>query len=759
MRSRRQSVSSKISGGSRKSKSSSGSSRASRSQSEGRRRSAVEPAVADRGGAAAAESGTATGASTTEPARMARRESSALRQSVPPSKQASNRSSVARLRYGTVDRSRPSTQDEVKYATGERQSILQAVASRKELIYKVALFAGLFLAALAVVLFMLALLSQWYTRPVTEETTTARSYPLCETADCVAHAAALTVKDPTAAGTPCFDFGRFVCSAWDKRLLMESLLAMTRMKANGSGGELMDRPADFMGLCKMARPAKDSAGVEAFKQFLRGEANFFVRGAATYGKLLEALVVLSGKWFVPLWFQFDHVAATENSRFITIKTEPLTTLWRKLHGTLKAYAGFVEQFIRVIYDNGTASVPASYLEFLRTESAEVQTKVLKWMSVAETDPHPMPVLGFKVGQRYSVFVSSTALMGAMNVATKALSAQQLLYHTVWWFVQQVGALTSNSLFETTTFALGESSALYEGLLCGIQHAANFPADDRKSVVETLNVVHSETSKVVRSSQTLGQPQRDWIYFMLLETQPVVWPLAPHFDPKDLPRLYGESVDNTRGFFGHWRSSHEGLAKQTGGPYHSAAAKFYRLDTTSLTFYEPVLKEIAVSTAAIQAPLYYGAGTEAMRYGGLGFAYADRLVRSMNVRTLLHASAFAVTPVADLKDRLLEAMLCSDRNEKLKAFPYLPALALAHAAYSKTVNGTSDIRLKGLEEYSAEQVFFMTACLTMCEQDSAGRRHSPNCNAAARNFAPFAEAFNCPLGSPMNRRDKCTILTS
>ncbi|XP_075742051.1 uncharacterized protein LOC142795093 [Rhipicephalus microplus] len=228
------------------------------------------------------------------------------------------------------------------------------------------------------------------------------------------------------------------------------------------------------------------------------------------------------------------------------------------------------------------------------------------MSVAETDPHPMPVsgslsdleefaprftandwtlaaskvLGFNVGEHYGVFVSSTTLLSAMDVATRALSAQQLLYHTVWWFVQQVGALTSNSLFETATFALGESSTLYQGLLCGIQvsltynillasqHAANLPDDARTSVMETLNVVHSETSKVVRSSKTLGKPRLDWIYFMLLETQPVVWPLAPNFEPADLPRLYGESVDNSRGFFGHWRSSHEGLAKNIGGCVNS-----------------------------------------------------------------------------------------------------------------------------------------------------------------------------------------------
>lgn len=193
--------------------------------------------------------------------------------------------------------------------------------------------------------------------------------------------------------------------------------------------------------------------------------------------------------------------------------------------------------------------------------------------------------------------------------------------------------------------------------------------------------------------------------------------------------------------------------------HSNATKFYRVDPTTLTGYSPQLKAVSVATAAFQAPLYYGAGTDAMRYGGLGFAYAQGLVRSMNVRSLLHAAAFALSPVAYWKDQLLEAMPCSDLDEKLKAFPFLPAMALAYAAYSKAVNATSEPRLKGLEEYTGRQIFFMTACRSLCEEDAAGHRQSLACSAAARNFAPFSEAFRCSYGSAMNRRDKCSLLTS
>ncbi|KAH7935387.1 hypothetical protein HPB52_006886 [Rhipicephalus sanguineus] len=60
-------------------------------------------------------------------------------------------------------------------------------------------------------------------------------------------------------------------------------------------------------------------------------------------------------------------------------------------------------------------------------------------------------------------------------------------------------------------------------------------------------------------------------------------------------------------------------------------------------------------------------------------------------------------------------------------------------------------------FTSTQVFFMTACLSLCEEDAAGRHRSDDCNAAARNFAPFVEAFGCSPGSPMNRREKCRLL--
>ncbi|KAH8026272.1 hypothetical protein HPB51_017810 [Rhipicephalus microplus] len=76
--------------------------------------------------------------------------------------------------------------------------------------------------------------------------------------------------------------------------------------------------------------------------------------------------------------------------------------------------------------------------------------------------------------------------------------------------------------------------------------------------------------------------------------------------------------------------------------------------------------------------------------------------------------------------------------------------------SQSVRGTEQPRLKGMEQFTGEQVFFMTMCLSLCQEDGP-LRSSPPCNAAVRNFAPFATAFNCSRRSAMNPAKKCHLL--
>ncbi|KAH6930083.1 hypothetical protein HPB50_009001 [Hyalomma asiaticum] len=76
---------------------------------------------------------------------------------------------------------------------------------------------------------------------------------------------------------------------------------------------------------------------------------------------------------------------------------------------------------------------------------------------------------------------------------------------------------------------------------------------------------------------------------------------------------------------------------------------------------------------------------------------------------------------------------------------------------EVLNGSRDQRLKGMEQYSGEQVFLLTMCHSLCEEDGRGSNWAPACNAAVRESEPFAKAFGCKPGSAMNPKDKCSFM--
>ncbi|XP_054926337.1 uncharacterized protein [Dermacentor andersoni] len=190
---------------------------------------------------------------------------------------------------------------------------------------------------------------------------------------------------------------------------------------------------------------------------------------------------------------------------------------------------------------------------------------------------------------------------------------------------------------------------------------------------------------------------------------------------------------------------------------SFVSKVYRVDVVSLCRYNHALLKMAIAAASLNEPFFYHNGIAAMLYGGLGFLYARCLLCALDAVAQIADAAGRNTPVAGGSDHLEKALHCQRQEvDQETLYPFLPALEVAHAAYIKALNGREDTRLKGMEQYSGEQVFFLTMCHTLCEVDGRGSAWSPACNAAAREFKPFAKAFRCAGGSPMNPKKKCNF---
>ncbi|XP_043277492.1 neprilysin-11-like [Venturia canescens] len=90
------------------------------------------------------------------------------------------------------------------------------------------------------------------------------------------------------------------------------------------------------------------------------------------------------------------------------------------------------------------------------------------------------------------------------------------------------------------------------------------------------------------------------------------------------------------------------------------------------------------------------------------------------------------------------------------------------AYKKLAKPSVGVRLEGMEDFTDDQLFFVSFAAMWCEigtpqymKKKAEEKnvHSPpkyRVLGGVSNSKGFAEAFNCPVGSPMNPADKCSV---
>ncbi|XP_049514805.1 neprilysin-4-like [Dermacentor silvarum] len=98
------------------------------------------------------------------------------------------------------------------------------------------------------------------------------------------------------------------------------------------------------------------------------------------------------------------------------------------------------------------------------------------------------------------------------------------------------------------------------------------------------------------------------------------------------------------------------------------------------------------------------------------------------------------------------------------------LRLAFEAYKKLLEleyGNVDTRLKGLENITGKQLFFIATGMMWCslsrpeylKQQIQYDPHSPSqyrVNVPMSNMAAFSDTFKCPVNSSMNRKDRCKL---
>ncbi|KAL1447779.1 hypothetical protein MTO96_044221, partial [Rhipicephalus appendiculatus] len=131
------------------------------------------------------------------------------------------------------------------------------------------------------------------------------------------------------------------------------------------------------------------------------------------------------------------------------------------------------------------------------------------------------------------------------------------------------------------------------------------------------------------------------------------------------------------------------------------------------------------------------------YGGAGSLYATLLAEGLPT---------ALLDSLDKSGHYASAALCSHKQEPwLRRAIGIEAAWRAFRRVSSVESGGSGGHLLGLEEFSGAQMFFLSACLQLCDAPLSRRSE---CNFALRQSDAFASVFSCAEGTRMNPRDKC-----
>ncbi|KAH9373359.1 endothelin-converting enzyme 1-like [Haemaphysalis longicornis] len=508
---------------------------------------------------------------------------------------------------------------------------------------------------------------------------------------------------------------------------------------------------------------------------------------------LQALVELSTKWALPLWFRVSVAPRLDGRRTVVLTPSHAILVWTHYHRALltlrDSYPIYVDQY-KSAFISKRATAPA-FVSFLRDQSLDVQGAIFKkledtvtgakwrpryhllrdlpthlpkhkpadWVSILQWAFAVRP----PIAENDGFLFTNSHLVAAMASLMQDLSARQLLFHTTWWFLQSVGPLASCAIFSIAD--IDERGAVFQKLSCGMHvdfvynvplsfaSKLRFSEQSRLAAYGILRAVRNASVEKVRALRDVSEQTKSLLESVLKGAKIVVWPDAERVSLDSLELYYGQSQSNGTfpSTFSEWLDTRRQVQRFLGDDEHDLSTTVFQMYSPQLVSYDFVRNILFFSVAAMASPLYYSNGTSAMLYGGLGSVFGEKIVYVIgSVDQLLNGNPSIVPSLEEPRKYLWEYTHCRGTNVM-----NLAALSFAHAAYVRSRSRLEDLPLQGLENFTPEQVFFITFCHTLCWFRDSGALGVTECNESVKNFSPFATAFSCPPGSPMNPETQCT----
>ncbi|XP_077497839.1 endothelin-converting enzyme-like 1 [Amblyomma americanum] len=552
---------------------------------------------------------------------------------------------------------------------------------------------------------------------------------ICRTEDCVIHERLLR-QNINGSVDPCQDFSAYACSAWSPSKQFVSYATATtsyaietwfkvRQNHSGNRNALMLRSGNFM---------------------------------MFWSKFQESLIA-ERVYYKYYRSYFDSFAGVNESN----PTEEVAK-------TAAMESDILGRFMEVLIRKN--KTPA---EFPLSEIERLTPSINSSEGLSEIGSHVALWPDFGAGDH--VLVEDTALLTTVDQLFAKYSRREVARHIAWFFVQVFAPLGNIELLKNKfgefdrgisnrpVFCATEVEASYGVLIRLLFLEALFTSKARSIVDRTLEDITESASERFAtvalgsnsSSSNASAPAKS----KLDKFRVSLWPPDSLLKWRALSEMYSNFAPAQESLARYWVHGHERLRQLSEQPQYAQALAQRANFLMPLIRYDYLRNVVSVSVATLQRPLFYLYGTPAMTHGGLGFTFAKELVKAVDSTGLMVDPSGRINDSwvpAEWREHTAQRARCLPSGDDI--FPEVPALRIAHDAFLRSrrreAGGT---RVSPL--WSDDQVFFITACFSMCGRRGSGGSLGGDCNKAVRNLSPFARAFHCPSGSPMNPERRCT----
>ncbi|XP_037279698.2 neprilysin-1-like [Rhipicephalus microplus] len=621
----------------------------------------------------------------------------------------------------------------------------------------------------------------------------------CETKPCSDLAARLLDSMDTGLD-PCNDFYSFVCAHAHVRSVRDDMNAIA---TQGQFAELsrdlwrVHKPSRLYHRCLEPEPSERAANILALKAILRNLSLHWPEDQQHPSDRhpMDVMLEMAIKWDINFLFSLEVADSQATGKVLVFRKPRIVAAWvDRLEYTAGSieYARHVQTHLTVL--NASSSVKYSTLMKLERSFTQVllgASNQQSWMTLSKFDSIAASLgknallkyirTNYENELEHSWSSEDWAVLEDSNLPTSIGSLfekhthEHLLIGIAWLFIQshlwaligQPALMFREDIEEKKKRACLEYVDSRLGLLSSAEYETQlFPSHDtRHDVSNFLLSVTNEFKSLAKNASWMDRESRETVQLKIDSVTLNVMPAEEFFQSQQRESMY-EIFPPMNGsvFFDDWLRASRVFQSLQG---HDHFRDVYSKRRTSLGpepfSYNYLLNLVDAAMVALEPPIYYVGAPFAINYAGLGSLFAREVARSFDSRgTTVDNRGENVHWWGSAQSIDYNHRVSCDlgQNTTIAFMPAIPALEASYSAYQTAVyhaaariGARKDIKIRRLESYSEDQIFFMTYCYSLCDRKRAATRRE-ECNVPLSHFSEFAKAFRCIRGAPMNALKKC-----